>query len=113
MLHVFNQVIREFGRLRVIALSMGDPGIPIPEVSKITSFTSQLRKAFRNGAAVGEATVQDIIDFIAANAYTLETGLDQGCAISSFVDLERDTPFYVVSISTPRLVSLTALDRGK
>jgi hypothetical protein len=60
MLHVFNQVIREFARLRLIALSMGDPVIPNPEVSKITSFTSQLRKALRNGAAVDEATVQDI-----------------------------------------------------
>jgi hypothetical protein len=28
MLHVFNQVIREFARLRLIALSMGDPVIP-------------------------------------------------------------------------------------
>jgi hypothetical protein len=98
--------------LRVIAAAAGTPLIPDPKTNQITSFTSHIKAKERNGAAVGQATFQDIIDFCEGHIMTPERGIHEDCVIHYEYDCNRGSPFYTVAMSTRRLMTLTSLERG-
>lgn len=71
----------------------------------ITSHTSYKKLLQRGGVAVGGQSLQDIEDFAAEFHLTPETEEDEVFVLKSFVDCDRQEPFFALLLTTKRLIS--------
>lgn len=92
-------------RLQQIAATNGAIAIPTPTKAMITSFTSYQKLILRGGIAVGGQSLQDIVDFGTRFALNPEMGDDVAFCPECFVDSQRGDPFFVLLLTTKRLIS--------
>jgi hypothetical protein len=71
----------------------------------ISSYTSYRRLLQRGGAAVGEQSLQHILDFAAAIELKPTSGDHDACCLECVIDSQRIEPFVAIVLSTKRLLS--------
>lgn len=71
----------------------------------ITSFTPYQKLILRGGIAIGGQSLQDIVDFGRHFALTPEMGDDVAFYPECFVDSQRGESFFVLLLTTKRLIS--------
>ena len=105
--NVFNyeQVIREFMRLQQLAIAAGQPVVPTPSRSMVSSYASYNRLLLRGGAPVGGQSLQNIQDFAENVAISPATLEDDPCCIECVIDSDRLEPFFAMVLTTKRLLS--------
>lgn len=92
-------------RLQVLAIEAGEPVVPTPSRSMISSFASYNRLILRGGAAVGGQSLQHVLDFAENCALRPESEENEAGCIECVIDCERDEPFFAIVLSTKKLLS--------
>jgi hypothetical protein len=91
--------------LQLLATEAGEPVVPTPTRSMISSFASYDRLILRGGAAVGGQSLQHIYDFAEDCALTPESEENEAGCIECVIDCERAEPFFAIVLSTKKLLS--------
>ena len=94
-----------------MALLAGSIPLALPTKTMVSSFTAYQKLVLRGGVGVGRQTTQDIINFHNHNLLTLDSHDNDGGSLKLLVDVDRDEPFFVILISTPRLLRNMHLTR--
>jgi hypothetical protein len=77
----------------------------VPSAAMIASFTSYQRLRERGGVGVGGQSLQDIIDFDSNHRISADTAENVACSLRLVVDSDREEPFFVLLMSTKKLLS--------
>ena len=94
-------------RLHEVASTAGDESIPIqiPTTAMISSYTSHQRLLQRGGVAVGDQSLQSILDFAEDHKLKPTTELNVGFCVKCMVDCDRAEAFFAIILSTRSLMS--------
>lgn len=95
----------------MLATEAGEPVVPTPTRSMISSYTSYDRFKVRGGAAVGGQSLQLVFDFAEDCALTPESEENEAVCIECVIDCERVEPFFAIVLSKNKLLS--AFDNSK
>ena len=85
--------------------------LDVPSSKMISSFTSYQKLQLRGGVAVGGQSLQDMIDFHDNHRIQDQSDDNEACSICLELDVDRDEPFFVLLLTTKKLLSQFDLEK--
>ena len=98
-------MIREFNRLRQLAIQDEAVALDVPTSAMISLFTFYQRPLQRVGVGVGGQCLQDIIDFDHDHRISPETPGNDFCSLRLVVDCDSEEPSFFIILSTKKLLA--------